>query len=99
MASQDDQGMRKPPPGRRAMLPTGSLAMNLARPTTGRDRSVLALKSTGEHHILRSGSLVQQIDLSVDVSARTLVTARGGSRKVVPETCLADGPSADGAFQ
>jgi len=33
------------------------------------------------------------------LSASKAVTARGGSRKVASEAWLADGPSADGAFQ
>ena len=36
---------------------------------------------------------------SIGVSASKAVTARGGSRRVASEAWLADGPSADGAFQ
>ena len=39
------------------------------------------------------------VDVSVVVSAGKAVTARDGSRKVASEAWLADGSSADGAFQ
>ena len=41
----------------------------------------------------------EMICATVGPSASKAVTARGGSRKVASETWLADGPSADGAFQ
>ena len=42
---------------------------------------------------------LRTLDHSLSLIARTLVTARGGSRKVASGTWLADGPSADGAVR